>query len=97
MGGDGIFNINYKQGKLVCFIISFMDAGHFKTNQTWSFDFICFSEDKLPTGPGLFDASPASTNDFCTLGIWSKEGNAGNFIDIASGFENNFKYGSEKK
>ena len=96
-GGDGVFNINYKQGKLLCFIISFMNADHLKTNQTWSFDFICFSEGKLPTGSGLFDAPPASPDDLCNLGIWSKEGNAGNFIDIASGFENNLKYGSEKK
>ena len=96
-GGDGVFNINYKQGKLLVFIITFVNAGHLKTNQTWSFDFICFSQGKLPTGAGLFDAPLAAPADFCSLGIWSKEGNAGNFIDIASGFENNLKYGSEKK
>lgn len=96
-GGDGIFNINYKQGKLLTFIISFINADHVKTNQTWSFDFICFSQGKLSTGPGLFDAPPASPDDFCNLGVFSMEGNTGNFIDIASGFENNLKYGSEKK
>ncbi len=96
-GGDGIFNVNYKQGKLLCFIINFADFKQNKPNQTWSFDFICFSQGKLPVSPGLWDAPYASAEDHCSLGIWSKEGNAGNFIDIASGFENELKYGSEKK
>ncbi len=96
-GGDGVFNINYKQGKLLSIIITFMGGERLKTGQSWSFDFICFSEGKLPTGLGLWDAPPPSKNDFCNLGIWSKEGNTGNFIGIASGFENGLKYGSEKK
>lgn len=96
-GGDGIFNINYREGKLLCFIVSFSGADNSEADQHWSFDFICFSEGKLPTGSGLFDAPEASAADFCSLGIWSKEGNVGNFSDIASGFENNLKYGSEKK
>ncbi len=96
-GGDGGFNITYKQGKLLCLIINFVNSGHLKHDQTWSFDFICFSQGALPTGAGLFDAPPAPPGDFCSLGIWSKEGNTGNFIEIASGFENDLKYGSKKK
>ncbi len=95
--GDGIFNVNYKQGKLLTIVITFVNAGHLKPNQTWSFDFMCFSQGALPTGKGMFDAPPASSDDYCSLGTWSKEGDSGNFIDIASGFENNLKYGSEKK
>ena len=79
-GGDGIFNINYKEGKLLTFIINFVDSKHSKiTAQNWSFDFICFSKGQLPTGPRLFDAPIASINDFCNLGAWSQEGNSGNF------------------
>lgn len=94
-GGDGLFNISYEYGKLLTLIFSF--PGRQAVSETVAFDFICFSQDKLPTGPGLLDAPAASPADLCNLGIWSKEGNAGNFIDIASSFENNLKYGSEKK
>ena len=69
---------------------------HPDANQTWLFDFICFSQGKLPTGGELFDAPSAAQNDFCNLGVWSKEGNTADFTDIAVNFENNFKYGSEK-
>ena len=96
-GGDGIFNINYKQGKLICFLISFTSDSHSKNDQSWSFDFISFSEGKLPTGATLFDAPPSPPGAFCNLGMWSKEGNEGKFTDIAAGFENELKYGSEKK
>lgn len=97
-GGDGVFNINYRQGKLLCLIISFANHQGFP-EQTWSFDFICFSQGKLSTGPNLFDA-PAGTQSAlagCSLGAWSKEGNSANFAEIASNFENIFKYGSKKK
>lgn len=96
-GGDGGFNINYKQGKLLTFNISFVNADHLKPDQTWSFDFVCFSQGKLQRGAGLFDAPPAGPNDFCSLGTWSKEGDSGNFVEIALGFENGLKYGSGKK
>lgn len=96
-GGDGLFNVTYKQGKFLTLIMNFVNASHFKHAQTWSFDFLCFSQGKLPTGARIFDSPAALPDDFCALGIWSKEGNLGNFIDIASGFENELKYGSEKK
>ncbi|MDQ3047710.1 MAG: hypothetical protein M3R27_09200 [Bacteroidota bacterium] len=94
--GDGIFNINYKEGKLLCFIISFTTLEN-RTGQTWSFDFICFSQGKLPTGKGIFDPPSASPDDFCALGAWSKEGNAANFTEIANAFEGNFKASTGKK
>jgi beta-mannanase len=95
-GGDGIFNINYKEGKLLTFNITFTGSDHLK-KQNWSFDFICFSKGKLLTGNGLFDAPSASSNDFCNLGAWSKEGNSANFTDIATSFESYFKSSSDKK
>ncbi|OFY85296.1 MAG: hypothetical protein A3F72_19125 [Bacteroidetes bacterium RIFCSPLOWO2_12_FULL_35_15] len=95
-GGDGIFNISYKQGKLLTFIISFIGSDHLK-KQNWSFDFICFSKGELPTGKGIFDAPSSSLSDFCTLGAWSKEDNSANFIDIATNFESYFNSSSDKK
>lgn len=97
--GDGIFNINYKEGKLLTFIISFLDTvpSTAMKGENWSFDFICFSRGPLPRGNGLFDAPLASSNDFCTLGAWSKEGNSANFTDIAKNFESYFKSSSDKK
>ncbi|MFL5752298.1 MAG: glycoside hydrolase family 26 protein [Bacteroidia bacterium] len=91
-GGDGIMNINYKHGKLLCFIINFLPrktAG--EGNLAASFDFICFSQGKLLTGKDNFDAPEATTADACNLGAWSKEGNTANFADIPTSFENNFK------
>jgi hypothetical protein len=89
-GGDGIFNINYKQGKLLCFAINFIDTGNLKNDLTWTFDFICFSKGKLKTGNDLFDAPPAFATDYCSLGTWAKEGNTADFSDIVLNFEKNF-------
>lgn len=102
-GGDGAFNVSYAQGKLLGLIFSFTDvpiqngAIISKLDQTWSFDFICFSQGMLPTGTALFAAPSATGADVCSLGAWSKEGNSGNFVEIATNFENSFHYGSEKK
>jgi hypothetical protein len=93
-GGDDGFNISYKNGKLLSLIFSFDEI---KSDQSWSFDFISLSQGKLPTGSNLFAPPPAGGEDFCSLGLWSKEGNSANFNDIATNFENNFKYGSDKK
>ena len=97
-GGDGKFNISYKEGKLFTFIINFADTVPPITNGSiWYFDFISFSKGRLPTGLSLFDPPSAGKNDFCSLGAWSEEGNTGNFIEIAGNFENIFKNGSNKK
>lgn len=93
-GGDGMFNISYKEGKLMCFLVNFTvpPAGSKITaGQSCSFDFICLSQGKLVTGKDVFDAPPANAADICTLGAWSKEGNTANFADIPASFENNFK------
>ena len=97
--GDGIFNINYKEGKLLTFIISILDPipSPAMEGSNLSFDLICFSKGALPRGSGLFDAPLASANDFCILGAWSKEGNSANFTDIATNFESYFKSSSDKK
>jgi len=79
-GGDGLFNVNYKEGKLFCLIFSFLDSSGTKKVSTWNFDFVCFSKGKLSTGTGLFDAPLAIENNYCTLGAWSRDS-----------FENNFR------
>lgn len=103
--GDGIFNINYKQGKLLCFIISFINSPELqgssvqeKNKQTWYFDFISFSKGNLPIGSqGILSLPSAAAEDLCNIGTWSKEGNEANFSDIASNFEKTFNTYSEKK
>ena len=86
-GGDGVFNVNYKSGRLLCFIITFEDAGHLENGQAWYFDFVGFSKGSLRAGGALFDAPPAARGEFCSLGAWSKEGNTADFTDIAGAFE----------
>ncbi len=95
--GDGKFNINYKEGKLLTILISFVDSKKPNTGQNWAFDFICFSKGKLPTGSNRFDAPAAALNDHCSLGAWSQEGNSGTFTDISNTFENYFNASSNKK
>lgn len=89
-GGDGVFNVNYRQGKLLCFIINFIDPGNIKNEMSWTFDFICFSQGKLQTGNHFFDAPAAYPSDYCSLGTWSKEGNTADFTDIVLNFEKYF-------
>ncbi|MDF2451839.1 MAG: glycoside hydrolase family 26, partial [Bacteroidota bacterium] len=97
-GGDGDFNCSYKEGKLLCFIITFLknskkEKGRInKDPQAIFFDFISFSE-----GPLNSTVSDCPENNFCNLGLWSAEGNSARFIDIATGFENMFKKESDKK
>ena len=102
--GDGIFNINYKQGKLLCFIVSFINPHEStgviikeKSKQTWYFDFICFSKGNLPTGNSILSLPSHAPEDLCNIGTWSKEGNEAKFSDIASNFEKTFNSYSEKK
>jgi hypothetical protein len=89
-GGDGIFNITYKEGKLISIIIRFIDSGKTNNPFSWTFDFICFSKDKLQTGATIFDAPSAFPTDHCSLGTWSQEGNSAEFTDIVLNFEKNF-------
>jgi len=97
-GGDGLFNINYRDGKLLGLVFTFVDSTFgVSDRKTWSFDFICFSKGILPTGKNLFDPLPASPKDFCTLGAWSKEGNGADYTAIAKDFENLFTASSQKK
>jgi hypothetical protein len=95
-GGDGIFNISYKDGKLFTLIITFLNTNPAKP-QSWSFDMLCFSKGKLPTGLNILDAPSAGINDHCSLGAWSKEGNTANYYEIPKCFEALFQPGSEKK
>ncbi|MBC7695345.1 MAG: hypothetical protein H7141_07875 [Burkholderiales bacterium] len=96
-GGDESFNCTYKKGKLLCFIISFENIqkgsyGSLKKNQEIYFDFFSFSK-----GPLMQDAKKLVSNEnFCSLGLWSTEGNSAKFAEIASGFQSLFKNDSEK-
>ncbi|MES2567797.1 MAG: glycosyl hydrolase [Bacteroidota bacterium] len=95
-GGDGVFNCNYKEGKLLCFIITFPE--HSKSRKSRKkesemsicFDFISFSE-----GP-IVETPISNENKFCALGLWSTEGNSGNFTEIPTEFNNIFKNESDK-
>lgn len=102
--GDGIFNINYKKGKLFCLIISFSNPSQLpapsipdNNKQTWYFDFISFSKGSLPTGYGILNFPSAVPEGFCNIGAWSKEGNEAKFSDIATNFEKTFNTSSDKK
>jgi len=86
-GGDGIFNCTYAEGKLLCFIITFQKGS--VPAGIINFDFICFSEGQ-PEEP-----ITGNKDSFCSLGLWSEEGNKADFYGIASAFENLF--GKEKK
>jgi beta-mannanase len=92
-GGDGIFNCNYKNGKLLCFTISFNNHHPINKTQSISFDFICFSKGDLMQHLSRKDGAEY----FCSLGFWSKEGGTANFIGIAKEFERIFAPESEKK
>ncbi|MGZ3883295.1 MAG: glycoside hydrolase family 26 protein [Bacteroidia bacterium] len=94
-GGDGVFNVSYKDGRLNCVIMSFSSADPAKY-KSWAFDFICFSKGKLPVEKENFDP-PEIPGEGCSLGAWSKEGNTANFTDIPSSFESIFGTSSDKK
>lgn len=93
-GGDGIFNVSYKDGRLNCFIISFDKSrpGY----KSWAFDFLCFSKGKLPVGESIFEPVEIP-GEGCSLGAWSKEGNTADFSQIPSSFEDIFRGASDKK
>jgi hypothetical protein len=79
--GDGTFNCNYKEGKLLTFIISYENPN--ETGYSALFDFVCFSEGKLLT-------DPAGSSTQCALGLWSEEGNKANFSGISETYKKLF-------
>jgi hypothetical protein len=79
-GGDGKFNCTYKEGKLLCFIIS--NEEQFEDEFSASFDMICFSEGEL--------TEPKESRSLCGLGLWSEEGNKADFSGIATTYEKLF-------
>jgi hypothetical protein len=96
-GGDGKFNVNHREGKLLTFIISFADTNDIRAGQKWYFDFVCFSKGKLPTWAGKFVPPAAPRDEYCHLGVWSEEGKEGNLLEIPYRFESIFKGSSDKK
>jgi beta-mannanase len=96
-GGDGTFNINYKQGKLFTVLFNFSGGTNFADNQKCYFDFICFSKGKLPMGQNLFNAPSASANDYSNIGFFSMVGKTANFADMGKIFENIFPENAPKK
>lgn len=79
--GDGIFNCNYEEGKLLTVTFSF--ENDIPAGFSGAFDFLCFSEEELITSPSLSSAQ-------CGLGLWSAEGNQADFKGIAVTFEKVF-------
>lgn len=96
-GGNGLFDVSYYGGQLFGFMITFAEPKLLAGKQVWYFDFISFSQGKLPVGANQFEPPPAAPGDFCTLGAWSGEGNTANFAGIGPSFESNFTGGSGKK
>jgi hypothetical protein len=93
-GGDGVFNCNYKEGKLLCFIVSFLKSSTSSEkgdSQPVLFDFVSFSE-----GP-LLNSEFENVHKHSSLGLWSEEGNSANFVDIAKAFNGMFVNETEKK
>lgn len=86
-GGDGIFNCNYKEGKLLCLLVGIDRETLLKEGEWFDMDLISFSKGDL--------MKSSSKGDGCSLGLWSAEGNQANFVEIATNFEQMF--GKEKK
>ncbi len=86
-GGDGIFNISHKEGRLLTVAFNFDNAEKFSNNHFWHFDFVSISNGKF-SPENLFDPPNAKADDFCVFGFWSEEGNSGNPKDIHTAFEN---------
>lgn len=90
-GGDGIFNITYKDGKLLTLSMGFSDARHIPAGSEWYFDFICFSKGELPTGLTVIDLPAQKEGDFCLLGAWSDVGYDADFTLISNSFRNRLR------
>lgn len=86
-GGDGIFNINHKEGRLLTVAFNFLNTEKLGNCHHIYFDFLSFSKNKFQP-ENLFDPPKANKDDFCVFGFWSEEGKSGNPIDILTAFEN---------
>lgn len=95
--GDNRFNVNYKEGKLLTFVVILPSETKKEDKLFWYFDFINFSKGRLSFENNIFTPPSASEDDFCFLGTWSDEGNIGNFLGIADGFEAYFRDKSDRK
>jgi hypothetical protein len=93
--GNNYFDVGYRKGKLLGFLISFPEKDFLHGKHIMYFDFLSFSKGKLPVGENIFTPSVAA-GDFCALGAWSCEGNTANFAGIASAFESDFKPNGKK-
>ena len=94
-GGDGIFNINHKEGKLITVAFSFLNVSQYTPQYFWYFDFLCFSKGNLITKDGLFNPPSASSTGFCMLGAWSKEKNELAYLSIVKRFEQRLNCNSQ--
>lgn len=59
-GGDGIFNVNEREGSLLTFIINFPDLSEQKGNKIWHFGYAAISKGLLPDAPTTVKPSAAS-------------------------------------
>ncbi len=81
-GGDGAFNINYKEGKLLS--VMFRNTGRSTPNVLY--DFFCFSEGHLSDPATFSEARLNVQNAGCAIGAWSEEGQRSGLGDIVRGF-----------
>lgn len=95
-GGDGKFNVTYKDGKLLTFSVRFPEKEGIPSGSSWYFDFICFSKGKLNTGASVFEPVSAKQGDFCLLGAWSDVGYDADFTLISNNFQNNLKVNEKR-
>ncbi len=85
--GDGMFNVNHKEGRLLTVAFNFQNAEELPATHQLYFDFLCFSKGKFAP-ENLFDPPKARPDDYCVFGFWSEEGLSGNPKDIHTAFEN---------
>lgn len=86
-GGDGIFNINHDEGKLLTVGFNFDNLQKLSECFDIWFNFLCFSKGVFAP-ENLFDPVKAGSDDYCVFGFWSEEGESGNPRDIHTAFEN---------
>ncbi len=86
-GGDGVFNVNHKNGRLLTVAFHFENAETLPATHLLYFDFLSFSKGIFKP-ENLFDPPKSRPDDFCVFGFWSEEGLSGNTTDIYTAFEN---------
>lgn len=89
-GGDGKFDLSFKEGKLLSVYFAFEDISHYTSQHFWYFDFISFSKGKFISQNDIFLLPSADKDDYCALGAWSKTEDDLNYLLVPYDFEKLF-------